>query len=142
VSPIFLPGDRVMFTTNAVVEPGAPQHRDEYERGTTIQLGRVNLDGTDLELGPRNLSHRTAPSLVSDGRVVFTQWDHLGPENSGHLMFMAQDMTTLREAVGKEGTAASNSTLQGRGISAGPFVAVATARDRPSQAGALTHHRL
>src|ERR1041384_3494271 len=61
VSPIFLPADRVMFTSNAVVEAGAPQHRDEYERGVTIQLGRVNLDGTGLELGPRNLSHRTAP---------------------------------------------------------------------------------
>ena len=37
--PIFLPGDKIMFTTNAVVEPGAPQHSDEYERGTTIQMG-------------------------------------------------------------------------------------------------------
>src|SRR5205823_10972442 len=60
VTPIFLPGDRVLFTTNAVVEPGAPQHRDAYERGIATQLGRVNIDGTDLELGPRNLPRRTA----------------------------------------------------------------------------------
>ena len=26
------------------------------------------------------------PSLASDGRVIVTQWDHLGPENSGHLI--------------------------------------------------------
>src|SRR6478672_10066007 len=50
-NPIFLPGDKVMFTTNAVVEPGAPQHRDEYERGTTIQMGTINVDGTHEELG-------------------------------------------------------------------------------------------
>jgi hypothetical protein len=142
VSPIFLPGDRVMFTSNAVVEKGAPQHRDEYERGTTIQLGRVNLDGTDLELGPRNLSHRTAPSLASDGRVVFTQWDHLGPENSGHLMFVNQDMQELREGFGKEGTGASNSTLKAREISPGRFVAIATARNRTINAGALIDIRL
>jgi hypothetical protein len=142
VSPIFLPGDRVMFTSNAVVEVGAPQHRDEYERGTTIQLGRVNVDGSGLELGPRNLSHRTAPSLVSDGRVVFTQWDHLGPENSGHLMFVSQDMRELREGYGKEGTGASNSTLKAREISPGRFVGIATARNRTINAGALIDIRL
>jgi hypothetical protein len=142
VSPIFLPGDRVMFTSNAVVEAGAPQHRDEYERGVTIQLGRVNLDGTGMELGPRNLSHRTAPSLASDGRVIFTQWDHLGPENSGHLMFVNQDMQELREGFGKEGTGASNSTLKAREISPGRFVAIATARDRTINAGALIDIRL
>src|SRR5262249_61582430 len=66
VSPIFLPGDRVMFMSNAVVERGAKQHEDEYERGVTTQLGRVNLDGSDLELGPRNASPRTRPSLLGD----------------------------------------------------------------------------
>jgi hypothetical protein len=142
VSPIFLPDNRVMFTTNAVVEAGAPQHRDEYERGKTIQLGRVNLDGTHLELGPRNLSHRTAPSLASDGRVIFTQWDHLGPENSGHLMFVNQDMEELREGFGKEGTGASNSTLKASEISPGRFVAIATSRNRTINAGALIDIRL
>jgi hypothetical protein len=142
VSPIFLPGDRVMFTSNAIVEAGAKQHRDEYERGTTIQLGVVKLDGTGMELGPRNLSHRTAPSLASDGRVIFTQWDHLGPENSGHLMFVNQDMQELREGYGKEGTGASNSTLKAREISPGRFVAIATARNRTINAGALIDIRL
>jgi len=137
VSPIFLPGDRVMFTSNAIVEAGAHQHRDEYERGVTIQLGRVNLDGTGMELGPRNLSHRTAPSLTSDGRVVFTQWDHLGDKNEGNLMFVNQDMQELREGFGKEGHGASNSTLKAREISAGRFVAIATARNRTINAGAL-----
>ena len=147
VSPIFLPGDRIMFTTNAVVsnpvtDPDPAQHRDEYERGTTIQVGTMNVDGTNEQLGPRNLSHRTAPSLASDGRVIFTQWDHLGPENSGHLMFMNQDMTELREAFGKEGTGAANSTLKAQEIAPGRFVAIATSRDRTVQAGALIDIRL
>jgi hypothetical protein len=142
VSPIFLPGNKIMFTANAIVEEGAPQHLDEYERGTTTQLGRVNVDGSAMELGPRNLSHRTAPSLVSDGRVIFTQWDHLGDENSGHLMFVNQDMQELREGYGKEGQIASNSTLKAREISAGRFVAIATARNRTINAGALIDIRL
>ena len=142
VSPIFLPGDKIMFTSNAVVERGAPQHHDEYERGTAIQLGRVNVDGTGLELGPRNLSHRTAPSLASDGRVIFTQWDHLGPENSGHLMFVNQDMQELREGFGKEDSGESNSTLKAREISPGRFIAIATARNRTVNAGSLIDIRL
>jgi len=142
VSPIFVPGGRVMFTTNAVVEPGAPQHADEYERGTTIQLGTVNLDGSDLQLGPRNLSHRTAPTLASDGRVVFTQWDHLGPENSGHLMRVTPDMQDLREVFGKEGTSPSNSTLKAREISPGRFIAIATSRSRTITAGTLIDIRV
>ena len=147
VSPIFLPGDKILFTTNAVVsnpvtDPDPKQHQDEYERGETIQMGTMNIDGTDEELGPRNLSHRTQPSLASDGRVIFTQWDHLGPENSGHLMFMQQDTTNLREAFGKEGTGASNSTLKAREISPGRFVGIATSRDRTIQSGALIDIRL
>jgi mono/diheme cytochrome c family protein len=142
VSPIWLPGDKIMFTTNAVVEQGARQHVDEYERGVTLQIGRINKDGTNEELGPRNLSHRTFPSLVADGRVILTQWDHLGPMNAGHLHFMSPDMTDLREAFGKEGTGASNSTLKAREISPGRFVAIATARNRTIQSGALIDVRL
>ncbi len=141
-SPIFLPGDKIMFTSSAVVEEGAPQHRDEYERGVTLQVGRINQDGTGEELGPRNLSHRTFPTLMSDGHVMMTQWDHLGPMNAGHLVFMNQDMTQLREAFGKEGTGASNSTLKAQEISPGRFVAIATSRNRTIQAGALIDVRL
>ncbi len=142
VSPIWLPGNKIMYTTSAVVEAGAPQHVDEYERGITLQLGRINADGSGDELGPRNLSHRTFPTLASDGRVMFTQWDHLGPENSGHLMFVNQDMQDLREGFGKEGKGASNSTLKAQEVSPGRFVAIATARSRTVQAGALIDIRL
>lgn len=144
VSPIFLPGNRIMFTTSStlLLEPGAPQHVDEYERGTTLQLGRINVDGSDESLGPRNLSHRTFPTLASDGRIMFTQWDHLGPANAGHLMFVNQDMQELREGFGKEGKGASNSTLKAQEIAPGRFVAIATARNRTVQAGALIDIRL
>jgi len=154
VNPVFLPGDKILFTTNAVVknlatglggsaiDANPPQHVDEYERGRTLQMGTINLDGTGEMLGPRNLSHRTFPTLVSDGRIMITQWDHLGPVNAGHLMFMNTDMTNLREAFGKEGTGAANSTIKAKEISPGRFVAIATARDRTIQSGALIDVRL
>jgi hypothetical protein len=112
VSPIYLPGDKIMFTTTAVVEAGAPQHVDEYERGTTMQLGVINRDGTGYQLFARNLSHRVFPTLLSDGRVVATQWDHLGDMNAGHLMHFNPDGGGMREGFGKEGTGVSNSYLK------------------------------
>jgi len=142
VQPIFLPGDKLLFTTNSVVEEGAQQHRDEYERGTTLQLGVINRDGTGESLGARNLSHRVQPTLLSDGRVMITQWDHLGDVNSGHLMMVNPDLTTLREGFGKENTGVANSYLKAREIAPGRVIAIATARDRTIQAGALLDVRL
>ena len=143
VSPIFLPGDKIMFLTNRNVEgPSIPQHRDEYERGTTLQLGTMNKDGTNEKLGPRNLSHRVFPTLMSDGRVLSTQWDHLGDMNAGHLMFFNPDMTQMREAFGKEDTGITNSYLKAKEIAPGRVIAIGTSRDRTLQSGAILDIRL
>lgn len=142
ITPVFVPGDRILFMTNAIVEEGAPQHRDEYERGTTTQIGIINRDGTNESLGARNLSHRVFPSLLSDGRILFTQWDHLGSMNSGHLLTANPDMTVVREAFGKEGTGVSNSYVKAVEVSPGRLVAIGTARNRTIQSGALLDIRL
>lgn len=142
VSPIFLPGDRILFMTNAVVEAGAPQFRDEYERGTTTQLGVMTKDGNEVELGARNLSHRVFPSLLSDGRVMFTQWDHLGDLNAGHLLIANPDMTTVREAFGKENTGVTNSYTKAVEIAPGRVVAIGSSRDRTLQSGTILDIRL
>lgn len=143
VSPMFVPGGKIAFTTNAVVEPGAPQHRDEYERGTTLQLGVLNADGSGGEvLFARNLSHRVFPSMLSDGRILFTQWDHMGPINAGHLMMINPDGTQMREVYGKEGTGLSNSYLKAVEVSPGRMLTIATSRDRTVQSGAIVDVRL
>jgi hypothetical protein len=142
VSPIFLPGNKIMFTTNAVVEAGARQHLDEYDRAEATQLGTMNTDGTQEVLGPRHLSHRVFPTLLSDGRVMLTQWEHLGPQNAGFLTLVRPDMTGLREAFGKEGTGVTNSYLKAHEISPGRVIAIGTARDRTIQAGTLVDIRL
>src|SRR5262249_23685296 len=100
--PTYIPGGRLFFVTNQNVEnltnPGSPQFRDEYERATTAQVGTCNVDGSDLQLGPRNVSHRVAPTLLADGRVLMTEWRHLGETNEGDLTILNQDMTGTREA--------------------------------------------
>lgn len=141
-SPIFLPGDKILFSTNKVAEAGARQFQDEYERGVTAQLGVINKDGSGEVLGPRNLSHRVFPSVLSNGRVVMTQWEHLGPMNAGLLLSMNPDMTTVREAFGKEGSGITNSYLKAREISPGRLIAIGSSRDRTLQSGTLLDIRL
>ncbi|MEO5769554.1 MAG: hypothetical protein ABIS92_14470, partial [Polyangia bacterium] len=151
VYPIFLPGQKVLFTTNRNVEEGTPQFKDEYERQTTAQIGTITLDGKNLELGPRNVSHRVAPTLLPDGQVLYTEWRHLGMVNDGHLRLMNPDMTGMREAFGgelpgddpKTQAAETNSYLRARYVSGSTasgnvqIVAVGTSRDRTLQAGRL-----
>lgn len=142
INPVFLPGDRIFYTTNAVVEEGAPQFRDEYERRVTTQVGVINKDGSEDTLGARNLSHRVFPTVLNDGRVMLTQWDHLGDMNAGHLVIMNPDMTTVREAFGKQGTGVTNSYMKAVEVAPGRVVAIGSSRDRTIQSGTILDIRL
>lgn len=138
VYAIFLPGDKIMYMTTENVE-GDPalQFRDEYERGTTTQLGVMARDGSSNRLGARNLSHRVFPSLMSDGRVLLTQWDHLGMMNSGHLITIHPDMSTVREYFGKEGTGVTNSYYKPVEIAPGRAIAIGSSRNMTLQSGTI-----
>jgi hypothetical protein len=148
VYPIYVPGQKILFMTSKSVEPDANQFRDEYERQTTAQVGTVNIDGTGETLGPRNVSHRVAPTLLPNGRVVYTEWRHMGMVNDGHLRMMNEDMTGQREAFGGEkgGEGLTNSYLKARFIQTTTLpdgspnyqmIAIGTSRDRTLQAGKL-----
>jgi Hydrazine synthase alpha subunit middle domain len=142
VYPTFLPGDRILFATNAVVEEGAPQFQDEYERGTTLQFGSLAIDGSDLQLYSRNLSHRITSTVLHTGEVLFTQWDHLNELNAGHLVRMNPDGTRVREAFGKEGTGITNSYYKAVEAAPGRIIAIGSSRDRTFQSGAILDVRL
>src|SRR5262249_46591516 len=160
-------GGRICFTRNMnvenVLDPDkllgtSNQFKDEYERATTAQVGTMNLDGTNMQLGPRNVSHRVSPTVLPDGRVLYTEWRHMGTVNDGHLRMMNADMTGMREAFGGEdgGNGGTNSYLKARYVQTTPYrpnpmaadqdptqptnyqvVAIATSRDRTLQAGKL-----
>jgi hypothetical protein len=165
VYPVYAPGDQVTFMTNRNVEadtdPTSMQFKDEYERAVTAQVGTVSTSGTNLQLGPRNVSHRVSPALLPDGHVLYTEWMHMGEVNEGHLRLMNSDMTGMKEAFGDElgsGNASTNSYLKARYVKTTPYqhdpsaaedfndptapndvqvIAVATSRDRTLQSGKL-----
>ena len=155
VYPIYLPGGKVLYTTNlvdSVADEGAAQFTDEYERQTTAQVGTISIDGSNQVLGPRNVSHRVSPALLPDGQVVYTEWRHMGMINDGHLRMMNTDMTGMREAFGGEvgSGPTTNSYLKARYVQTTKvddgnggkinnyqMVAIATSRDRTLQSGKL-----
>jgi hypothetical protein len=159
VYPIYAPGQKILFMTNATSDGDAsveatdvPQFRDEYERATTAQVATMNLDGSGVTFGARNVSHRVSPALLPDGHVAYTEWRHLGPTNDGHIRQMNADMTGMREAFGGEdgGNGGTNSYLKARFVQTTNYVlasgetvpnyqmiTVATSRDRTLQAGKL-----
>jgi hypothetical protein len=138
VYPIYIPGGRIFFVTNQNVEgPAVPQFRDEYERATTAQAATMNIDGSDIVLGPRNVSHRVFPTLLADGRVMLTEWRHLGDTNEGDLTILNQDLTGVREAFGREGKGLTNNYLRAHEVSPGKIVTIGAARDMTYQAGKI-----
>jgi len=142
VYPIFSAADRVTFVSNEVVEAGAKQHRDEYERGTSAQLGSISTTGSDEVLGPRNLSHRVSPFMMKSGEVGFTQWDHEGGVNEGNLMKTNPDFTNLREVFGKETSGVTNSYLKATEVEPNRVVVIGTSRDRTFQSGKILDVKL
>ncbi len=142
VYPVYLPNDRIFFMTNETPAPGVKQFRDEYNRGVTAQAATIHKRGGDLRLGPRNLSHRVSPTLVSlgdenRGQILHTNWDHLTDVNEGNLMVMNPDMTGAAEFFGKEGRGVANSYLKARQVNRDQFLAIATDRERTFQSGAI-----
>lgn len=80
VSPIYGTNDRIIFTSDRPrngKRSSYPQ-LDEYEsQPTNTGIWSMNPDGSDLKLLDHAISGAFTPIIASDGRVIFTRWDHL-----------------------------------------------------------------
>ncbi len=54
---------------------------DEDENEFAFNLHVMNTDGTGIEQVTFNQSHDIDPAVLADGRVVYSRWDHAGPQN-------------------------------------------------------------
>ena len=95
VSPIYGTDDRILFTSdrphngNPLLYP----QLDEYESTPTVTgVWSMAADGSDLRLLDHAVSGDFTPLVASDGRVIFTRWDHLQRDqqnNEGTLSYGA-----------------------------------------------------
>ncbi|MBL8695236.1 MAG: hypothetical protein JNJ88_14175 [Planctomycetes bacterium] len=80
VSPLYGTDERVIFTSDLPRNRNAassPQ-LDEYESvPTNTGIWSMKRDGTDIRILDHAISGAFTPILASDGRVIFSRWDHL-----------------------------------------------------------------
>jgi hypothetical protein len=91
VAPHYLPDGRIVFSSTRqrqsraiLLDEGKPQFaaqdEDRNEHGFVLHV--MNADGSDIHQISFNQSHDLDPSVLSNGQIVFTRWDHA--RGSGH----------------------------------------------------------
>ncbi len=80
VSPFYGTTDRIFFTSDRPRngDQSLYPQLDEYEsQPTNTGIWSMNADGTNLRLLDHTVSGAFTPIVASDGRIIFTRWDHL-----------------------------------------------------------------
>jgi hypothetical protein len=83
--PVYLPDDRILFTSSRANE------MDEYNHAPSEHLYVCDADGSNLERVSFNQSDDFDPTLLPDGRVMYTRWEHFGTMNRFPLFFTNPD---------------------------------------------------
>lgn len=104
VDPAYLPDGRIVFVSNRqattqaqLAAAGAQpyQYLDEYDREQSTVLHVMNSDGTGIHQISMNQSHDRNPTVLMDGRIMFSRWDHLGARNHFPIFTVNPDGTNL-----------------------------------------------
>ncbi len=144
VSPIYLPGGLIAFSTNEMYTAMGTR-ADEYEHSrSALQLATVSVAGGDADRHnfAQNLSHTVTPFLRYDGRIGFSQWEHFANTNDVKLRVVNPDGTQQVAVAGQHENdqqqyKPSNALFSVREISPNQMIGIGTARDRTIHAGAL-----
>jgi len=70
--PCYLPNGQILFSC------GRNNIHDEYDKDIAKQLFICDPDGGNLTQISFNLSSESFPTVMSDGRILFTSWQHQG----------------------------------------------------------------
>ncbi len=104
VAPHYLPDGRIIFSStrqrqaNAILlDEGKPQFAalDENRRDPALVLHVMGGDGSDITQVSFNQSHDFDPSVLANGKVLFSRWDNMGSQNAINLYTMNPDGTEL-----------------------------------------------
>ena len=110
IAPHYLPDGRIMFSSTRQIQSNAvlldelkPQFAafDEDNNEPAFLLHVMNADGSGIEQVSFNQSHEMDPSVLSNGQIVFSRWDHAGPNNSINLYRMNPDGSDLEMLYGQ-----------------------------------------
>ena len=105
IDPAFLPDGRIVFSSNRqqrsqVIQnlEGSPQvykQLDEYQREPVFNLHVFNPANGSIAQISFNQSHDRNPSVMSNGKILFSRWEHLGDRNQYSVYTINPDGTDL-----------------------------------------------
>ncbi len=104
VDPAYLPDGRIVFSSNRqkrmqemLQEQNIERHKtlDEYEREPALQLHVLDPATQDITQISFNQSHDRNPTVLKDGRIMFSRWDHLANKNHFPIFTVNPDGTDL-----------------------------------------------
>src|SRR5690606_12560704 len=100
VFPHYLPDGRIVFSSTRqrqakaiLLDEGKPQFDalDEDRNEPAFVLHVMDEDGENLKQISFNQSHDLDPTVLDDGRILFSRWDRAGTVNGIHLYTMNPD---------------------------------------------------
>ncbi len=102
VDPAYLPGGRgFVFSSNRQGKTKTVQGNqtfyalDEYERERVLQLHTMDKDGGAITQISVNASHDRNPVVRSNGEIMFSRWEHVGPRNRFAIFRVKPDGTDM-----------------------------------------------
>lgn len=118
VAPHYLPDGRIIFSSSRqqgagamLLDEGKPQFAalDEDLNEPALVLHVMNADGSDIHQVSYNQSHDLDPTVLADGRVVFSRRDNMGGRDAISLYSMHPDGTGLQLYYGAHSHASGSS---------------------------------
>ena len=102
IAPRFLPDGRIVFASTrqrqskaVLLDEGKPQFSalEEGRQNHAFTLHVMNADGSDIHQISFNQSHDFDPSVMPDGRVMYSRWDQIAGRDRISLYSMNPDGT-------------------------------------------------
>src|SRR5210317_1072898 len=104
VAPHYLPDGRIIFTSTrqrtskaVLLDESKPQFeaQDENRNEPAFVLHVMTSDGSDIQQVSFNQSHDRDPTVLANGQVMFSRWDHAPGSDGIHLYRMNPDGSDL-----------------------------------------------
>ena len=111
VMPKYLPDGRIMFSSTRQLRTGAmliDENKpafpglDEDFNEHALTLHVMNSDGSNIEQLSYNQSHDMDASVLADGQIIFSRWDHVNPNDGVNLYRMHPDGSNLELFYGQQ----------------------------------------
>ncbi|MDJ0750810.1 MAG: hypothetical protein QNJ11_15090 [Woeseiaceae bacterium] len=123
IMPKYLPDGRIIFASTRQTQSqallldenkGAFPAMDEDEEEFAFNLHVMNDDGSSLKQVTFNQSHDLDPSVMADGKIVFSRWDNNMSNNQVNLYRMNPDGSEIELLYGQwsHDTGTNGTTIQ------------------------------